>query len=100
LHLIDVFVLQHAHLYGSYVNSKELWKFGSNLAGIEGHQHTPPGAVLLMQQLQAYHDEHPLPEINSMDVERIIAPSMMGLLALEPEAWTWSRPVSGACLTL
>ncbi len=93
LQLIDIRVLEHAHLYGSQAILKEWRTFVRTLAGIEGPQHTPPGALLITQRLQAYHDEYVLPEINRLDVECIVVPSMMGLCALDmDERSRWRTP--------
>jgi hypothetical protein len=53
------------------------------LAEIEGPLRTPPGGALLTQQIQIFHDKHPLPEINRMEIESIVVPSMMLLRALD-----------------
>ena len=53
------------------------------LLDIEGPQHTPPGGALLVQQIESYHVDYDLIEVNRMDIECIITPSMLGLKALD-----------------
>ncbi len=73
-------MLQHAYIYGH--GSEDKWRrWIDTLADIEGLQRTPPGGALLTQQIQIYHDKHPLPEINRMEIENIVVPSMLLLRA-------------------
>ncbi len=53
------------------------------MAEIEGPHRTPPGGALSTQQIQIFHDKHPLPEINRMEIDNIVVPSMILSRALE-----------------
>jgi hypothetical protein len=57
------------------------WSIVAN--DIEGPHRTPPGGALLTQQTQIFHDKHPLPAMNRMEIENIVVPSMMLLRALD-----------------
>ena len=80
---LDIRILQHASLYTSEANRRIWRRMVGKLSQIEGPQQTPPGGALITQQIQIYNDEHGVVDINRMDIECIIAPSMMGLRALD-----------------
>jgi hypothetical protein len=83
--LLDIRMLQHAYIYGSEDRDKRRkWRLWiDTLADIEGPQRTPPGGALITQQIQIYHDKHPLPEINRKEIENIVVLSMLLLRALD-----------------
>ena len=83
LQLLDSRMLKHAWLYGNQQMSRRWDCFTEVLLDIEGPQHIPPGGALLVQQIQSYHDDYDLIEVNRMDIECIIAPSILGLKALD-----------------
>ena len=85
LELLDSRVLKYAWLYGSQQMRRRWDGFTATLLVIEGPQHTPPGGALLVQQIQAYHDEYDLISVNRMDIECIITPSILGLKALDTD---------------
>ena len=55
------------------------------LSQIDGPQQTPPGGALITQQIQICNDEHGVVDINRMDIECIIVPSMVGLRAMDTD---------------
>jgi hypothetical protein len=83
LQLLDSRMLKHAWLYGNQQMRRRWGYFTEVLLDIEGPQHTPPGGALLVQQIQSYHDEYALIEVNRLDIECIITPSILGLKALD-----------------
>jgi hypothetical protein len=83
LQLLDSRMFKYAWLYGSQQMRRRWDGFTATLLVIEGPQHTPPGGALLVQQIQAYHDEYDLISVNRMDIECIITPSILGLKALD-----------------
>ncbi len=85
IQLLDIRMLQHAYIYCSDDKRRPgTWRRRiDTLADIEGPQRTPPGGALLTQQIQIYHDKHPLPEINRIEIENIVVPSMLLLPSLD-----------------
>ena len=83
IQLLDIRMLQHVYIYCSEDKRWRWRRWIDTLADIEGPQRTPPGGALLTQQIQIFHDKHPLPEINRMEIENIVVPSMMLLRALD-----------------
>jgi hypothetical protein len=71
IQLLDIRMLQHAYIYGSEDKRRKCRRWINALADIEDPQRTPPGGALLMQQIQIFHDKHPLPEINRMEIETL-----------------------------
>ena len=69
------------------------------LSQIERPQQTPPGGALITQPIQIYNEEHGVVDINRMDIECIIVPSMTGLLALDTDGRFNTHDTLGARLS-
>jgi hypothetical protein len=83
IQLLDIRMLGHAYIYGSEDKRRKWRRWIDTLAEIEGPHRTPPGGALLTPQIQIFHDKYPLPEINRMEIDNIVVPSMILLRALE-----------------
>ena len=80
---LDIRILQLAQVHASEGNRKLWRRMVNTLSALEGPLHTPPGGALITQQIQIYLDQHGVVDINRLDIECIIAPTMMGLRAVE-----------------